>query len=90
MNHRSRPPAIDLEVERLVLHDLGISPARAEHVRELVEAELGRLLAHAPLDSSSAAIPVRVVDAPGLGAGSSDHDLAASLARAIARAVDEA
>lgn len=90
MNDRARPPAFDLEVERLVLPDLGISPARAEHVRQLVQAELGRLLASAQLDSSSTAIGTRVVGAPGLGPGSSDRDLAASLARAIVRAVDEA
>jgi hypothetical protein len=90
MSSRPAPPALDLEVDRLILPDLGISPARAEHIRQLAEAELERLLAGAQLDSHRSAISVRVVGAPELDARRSDPDLAVSLARAIAHAVLEA
>lgn len=90
MSRRPAPPALDLEVDRLVLPDLGISPARAERIRQLAEAELGRLLARAQPDGHHTATTVRVVAAPELDAGRSDPDLAASLARAIAHAVLEA
>jgi hypothetical protein len=90
MSSRPAPSALDLEVDRLVLPDLGISPARAERIGRLAEAELERLLAGAQLDSHSTAIGVRVVGAPELDLGHSDPDVAVSLARAIARAVLEA
>jgi hypothetical protein len=90
MSPQPAPPALDLEVDRLVLPDLGISPARAERIGRLAEAELERLLAGAQLDSHRGAIAVRVAGAPELDPRRSDPDLAVSLARAIARAVLEA
>ena len=33
-----------IEIERIILTDLGIAPDRAEHIRALVETELQRLL----------------------------------------------
>jgi hypothetical protein len=36
--------AHSIEIERIILTDLGVTPDRAEHIRALVETELQRLL----------------------------------------------
>jgi hypothetical protein len=90
MNDRPGGSAVDLEVERLVLHDPTMSGARAERLRGLVESELARLLSGATIDTGASAASVRVVS-PLAGSGSrpDDHQLATSLATAIVRAIEE-
>jgi hypothetical protein len=89
MNHRPSRPGVDLEVERLLLHDPIMSGARAERLRGLVESELARLLSGATIDARSATAVRVVFPAAGSGPHPDDHQLATSLARAIVRAIEE-
>jgi hypothetical protein len=90
MNDRPGRPGVDLEIERLCLHDPTISGARAERLRGLIESELSRLLAAATLDAARSATSVRVVSPASVpGWHPDDHQLATSVARAIARAIGE-
>jgi hypothetical protein len=90
MNDRPGQPGVDLEVERLVLHDPTMSGSRAERLRGLVESELARLLSGATIDAGASAALVRIMLPPtGSGPRSDDHQLATSLATAIVRAIEE-
>jgi hypothetical protein len=79
----ARPPQVDLEIERLTLAVPALSPARAERLRTLLEAELARLLARSPLDLPTLATPLVVTPHLRLPARTGDRDLAVALARTI-------
>jgi hypothetical protein len=81
-------PGVSLEIERLVLHDPGMSGARAERLRGLVEAELVRLLPGVAVGGSAESVQV-VVPAAGGGSHPDDDRLATRLARAIVAAIEE-
>jgi hypothetical protein len=79
----NRSSQVDLEVERLVVGDPGMSRARAERLRGLVETEVGRLLAGSAIDLRNGSTPLIVVPPVRLPERPTDHELAADLARAI-------
>ena len=81
-------PGVALEIERLVLHDPGMSGARAERLRGLVEAELERLLPGAAIGGSAPSVQVVAPAADG-GSHPDDHRLATRLARAVVAAIEE-
>jgi hypothetical protein len=83
------PARFELEIDRLVLDGPGRSPAGAERLRALVEAEIGRLLAQETPDLPSRATPLATAPPVVLSARADDHDLAAGLARAVVRALGE-
>ena len=87
MTGAGRPSRVDLEIERLVLGEPGISPAGAERLRVLVEADVARLLARSALDLASHAAPNVVAPPVRLPGRPADHDLATRLARAIVHSI---
>jgi hypothetical protein len=78
-----------IEIDRIVLTDLGVTPDRAEHIRALVEVELQRLLEQGGWPNGLAggevdhleALPMHLVQPR------SDSRLANSLAQSIAQTV---
>jgi hypothetical protein len=89
MNGLPGRPGVDLEVERLLLHDPTMSGARAERLRGLIESELARLLPGATIDARSTTSLQVVSPVAGSVPPQDDHQLATSLARAIVRAIEE-
>jgi len=78
-----------LRIDRIVLTDLGVTPERAEHIRELVEVELQRLLERDGWPDGLAGGEVPHLDAPTMHVAEphSDSRLAGGLARSIAQAL---
>jgi hypothetical protein len=84
-----RNPAHTIEIDRIILTDLGVTPQRAERIRALVEAELQRLLAQEGWPEGLAGGEVDHLDAPTmhLAQPHSDVRLASGLAQSIAQTV---
>lgn len=80
-------PRYVIDIDRLILTDMGISPERAEQLRARVEVELQRHLEQMPPSRESIGrAPIRVP--PISVAGSvGDRQLASHIARGIARSM---
>jgi len=77
------PPHI-IDIDHIVLTDVGVAPGRAPYLRALIEAELPALLEAGvpatPADTAMAAAPLNVT-------GPGERQLAAGIARGIVHAV---
>ena len=82
-------PAHTVEIDRIVLTDLDVTPDRAERIRALVEAELQHLLAQDGWPDDLAGGEVHHLDAPTMHVAEphSDSRLASGLAQSIAQTV---
>jgi hypothetical protein len=80
-----RDPAHTIEIDRIILTDLGVTPDRAERLRALVEMELQRLLAQDGWPDGLANSEVGHLDAlpVHLAGPHSDSRLASGLAQNI-------
>lgn len=84
-----------LEIERIVLTDLALTPARTERIRTLVEAELQRRLERGGWLDDLTAGDVRHLEAPAMRVDPSDgdgpfaHGLAKSISHAVRRVKEE-
>jgi hypothetical protein len=78
-----------VEIDRIVLTDLGVTPDRAEHIRMSVEVELQRLLERDGWPDGLAAGEVPHLDAPEIHLAEPDSDsrLANGLAQSIAQSL---
>ena len=72
-----------VDIDRLVLTDVGVAPSQALHLRGLIETELRQALQPRHPDAHAEAVPAA---APHL-AGSGQYHLAGTIARSIVRAV---
>lgn len=83
-------PAHRIDIDRLILTDLGVTSERAEHIRALVEVELQRLLAREGVADGLAGgdLPYLQTPALPLAAHSSDQHLAGGLAQRVAQALN--
>jgi hypothetical protein len=77
-----------VEIDRIILDGLDVTPDRAERIRRLVAARLGAALAGKDLEYLSAN-GISHLAAPPLDSGAAQDDgaLAGGIARSIARAV---
>jgi len=77
----------NVEIDRIRLSGLDLSPERAARVRVLVERELGRLLVREGFDERLTAGEAARVRAPALNVnpGQSESQFAGGLARSIAQ-----
>lgn len=84
-----RKTAHTLEIKRIVLTDLALTPDRAEQIRALVEVELQRRLERGGWLDDLSAGEVSHFEAPAMQVDQSDGDdpLAHGLAKSIAHAV---
>jgi hypothetical protein len=82
-----RPHRVD--IDRLVLTGLAVTPERAEHLRVSLEAELGRLLAWGDWPDRLAGREVGSVAAPAirLDEHHREGNLTSSLAQSVAQSV---
>ena len=80
-------PVHSVEIDRIRLTGLEVTPERAERVRAMVEAELQRLLTQDGWPEGSAGGEVSRLDAPMMHVGTPHNDthLASCLAHSIAR-----
>ena len=78
-----------VEIDRLVLTGLDLTPAQAERVRSRLAGELQALLARRRWGGSIADIDVERLDLPGVSFGEAQDDgrLASALAQRIAQAL---
>ena len=78
-----------IEIDRIVLTDLGVTPERAERLPALVEVELQRLLAQDGWPDGLASGEVNHLEAPPmhLAQPQTDSRLANGLAQSIAQTV---
>jgi hypothetical protein len=85
MNRRLR----SIEIDRIILDGLDVTPDRAERIRLLAAAKLSRALAEGDTNSVSGSGSIPRLVAPPLepGAARDDGRLAGNLAQSIARAV---
>jgi hypothetical protein len=84
-----RNPVHSVEIDRIVLTDLDVTPDRAERIRALVEVELQRLLEQGGWPDGLAAGEVDHLEAPALHLAEPHNDsrLANGLAQSIAQTV---
>ena len=80
-------PVHSVEIDRIRLTGLDVTPERAERIRELVEVELQRLLEREEWPEGLTGGEVSRLDAPTMHMDSrrSDGHLASGLARSVAR-----
>jgi hypothetical protein len=78
-------PVHSVEIDRIRLTGLEVTPERAEHIRGLAEAKLQRLLTQDGWPEGSAGGEVSRLDAPAMHVDGlhSDSDLANGLAQSI-------
>jgi hypothetical protein len=83
-------PAHTIDIDRLILTDLDITPERAERIRVLVEVELQRLLARDGMADGLAEGDVPYLQAPALtlAAHNSDQQLVGGLVQRVAQALN--
>ncbi len=82
-------PRYLVDIDRLILTDMGIPPERAELLRARVEIELQRRLERMPLSRESLGnAPIRVPPISVTGSAS-DRQLASHIAQGIARSMGE-
>lgn len=84
-----RDPALRVEIDRIVLSGLEVTPDRAEHIRTLVEARLRHQLQREGLPPGLAGGEVNRLQAPemNLAEPQSDSAMAGALAKNIAHAL---
>jgi hypothetical protein len=80
-------PALTVEIERIRLTGLEVTPERAGRIRAMAEVELQRLLRQERLPEGLSGGEVSRLDAPTMhvDGSHSDSQLASGLARSIAR-----
>jgi hypothetical protein len=80
-------PGGSVEIDRIRLHGLELTPERAERVRLLIEVELGRLLTREEYGERLTAAEVSSVSAPALNVNPAHNEsqFAGGLARSIAQ-----
>jgi hypothetical protein len=81
--------AYSIEIERIILTDLGVTPDRAEHIRALVGAELRRLLAQSEGLEGLTGGEIHHLAAPSMHVTNArdDHHIANGVAQSIAQAI---
>lgn len=82
--------AYSIEIERIILTDLGVTPDRAEHIRALVGTELRRLLAQGEGLEGLTGGEIRHLAAPSMhvaDAHDDDQRIANGVAQSIAQAI---
>jgi hypothetical protein len=83
-------PAHVIDIDRLVLTDLDVTPERAERIRALVEVELQRLLVRDGVADGLNEDDVPYLQTPALPLArhNSDQELAGGLAQRVAQALN--
>ena len=81
--------AHSIEIDRIILTDLGVTPDRAEHIRALVGTELRRLLMQGEGLEGLAGGEIRHLAAPSMHLTNArdDHHIANGVAQSIAQAI---
>jgi hypothetical protein len=82
-------PNLIIDIDRIVLTDLNVTPDQAERIRGLVEAELGHLLTRGNFVDSVGNIEVAHLKAPTIHLGGlhNDNRLANGIAQGIAQSL---
>ena len=81
--------AHSIEIDRIILTDLDVTPDRAEHIRALVGTELCRLLAQGEGLEGLTGGEIRHLAAPSMHVTDArdDHRIANGVAQSIAQAI---